>query len=309
VANPTNADRKDAAEIGGGTSPSTVRGWKERGYGSAEPLERSAYLAHFRALTSLMSTGRDGDVVTLQMADKGFACRRLPDVLAKYWTLMPGERDSDDADDLIEYLKDAPHLEPIRSAYGAAVEAVPIDGSTNSDELRRVLLGSALLPVAQKMVDEPLAAGDLVDHSSVQDAFYRMIGLPVDWESDNPMMLDISLDGLKLAHSIVRDAVSWRDQATPSDMVRGVKAAAFLMQGIESLGIVRFSGEEERWHWIGRSVPTAEATLRHFAKLVRFFGQFPGLVDELPAPVRNHLAETLVQDSELEIGRDSQKAE
>ena len=57
----------------------------------------------------------------------------------------------------------------MQSAVGS-VEAPA--GLTDSDLNRRVLLGSAMLPFAEAIVDEPLQPGDLADLSRAEDAIY-----------------------------------------------------------------------------------------------------------------------------------------
>ena len=84
--------------------------WKDAGYGPAEEVSRAEYLDHFRALAPLMGTGRNGNVAVIKMADSGRACRRLAEVLRSYTALQAGEVDSRDADELVEYFKQAEHL-------------------------------------------------------------------------------------------------------------------------------------------------------------------------------------------------------
>jgi hypothetical protein len=302
MANPRKADIQDAAEIGGDVRPSTLAGWKERGYGPAEPVKRSEYIAHFQALQSLITTGRDGDVVTLQMANKGYPCRRLPDVLANFWELRPGETDSEDADDLIEYFKEAEHLDPLRASFESAVEdSIPLYDDVDPKETKQVMGDSALLPIAQITAGETVHPGNLVDYATVEDSINRKLGLPVDWASDDPVMLDISSWGLKQVVAVVRTARKWREEATPSDMVRGVRAAKTLLDGIEALGIVRFNGEEERWRWIGRATSTSEATLQLISNLVALGRTGLGEeFDQLPPGIRAYLA-SVSQPSQREV--------
>jgi hypothetical protein len=288
VARPTKAaiDLSDALD---GATASQVQGLLEGGYGPAEPTDSTGVVDHFRALLPFMGRGRDGDVAVVKMAMAGRACQRLREVLAGFQTLAPVAEDTDDPDELVDDWMASPMPPPFADKLRQAVERMgPLQGFADEPGLAEVRLGAALLPFGQVTVGESIVPQDLVELATLGDAVRSDLGVPVEWESDDPKLLALDQAFLEAAIGVVRGSETWLREAEPLELVKGVRAAVVLTEAHETVGLISFSGEEERVRYIGHTAPVAVATLAQSARIFEISSELPGLIAELPPSLQAH---------------------
>ncbi|MDA8313070.1 MAG: hypothetical protein M0Z46_21130 [Actinomycetota bacterium] len=259
-----------AAELAKATGEpaSRVQRWIEDGYGPATPEIDAA--EHFRHLVPLMGTGKNGNVAVLKMAADGYPCRRLREVLVSLFGVNePGFSDPDElvnevmGDDTLlgrgMIMSDAPMEPP--SEWQAMPEA-----SLRGAELRGLLTGSALLPLADLATGRPVEPGDLHDLS--RHGPWRRLGLPEPpvSEGDEAAM---DLLCLRICTAAVLNGQAWVEKASPRELAEHVAAAMCLAEALEALyPAARSQGEEKRWLLVGALTPSAPTVLRVLQALV-----------------------------------------
>jgi hypothetical protein len=257
---PTNETKSRAKRVG--RPAPTLQGWIDRGYGPVEPLTPAKERRHFDAVAQATGPGRDPVVAFIKLAIDGVPTVGLRGTLLTLSSLEENEEDSTNADELVEYGRSSPRLEPFLRPLRAAAKKASTQDYEAADMaaepgLSEAILGSALLPVGQATVGEPIDPLEVVDSIRLMNAAWGMESDEVDSE-----YADFHVRLLMASADYVRAAGDWLKTATPQDLCRAVQAAERL---IDALAIIDISfkdrGEEARWRAIGQVAPLSPQIL------------------------------------------------
>lgn len=239
-------------------TPSRVQGWIEGGYGPGGDRD---ILEHFRRLAPLMGTGRDGDVAVLKLADDGWPCRRLGEVLTR---LSRSPFTTDDPEQLVEYVMAAPELSAVRDLLlrTAGSLAPPKEYAVTEDidepALPELFVRSSFLPIADTMTGAPVATDEAVDLERMGQHHFSQLGIPAPTDEDQEAVAADDITALRLVVRLAGGAEKWLESADLNELARGVAAARASVEGLEAMGLAFSSlGDEERWRFIGRMTPVA----------------------------------------------------
>jgi hypothetical protein len=281
MARPTKHTTVLAGRIG--RPPHTVQGWLDRGYGPAAPLSAIREREHFDAVALHLGPGHDPEVAFLKLAGADHPTAGLRASLQRLALLDPGEEDTKDADELIEYGTSAPRLDPFMRKLRPAADSVSKWDTHPEPASRDAILSAALLPLAQVLTGEKVEAPDTLDMSRTMDAaFCDGSGQPDEYELDRARFNLALLQGVAF---IAKESQHWLDSADPVDLARGVQAADMFLDTMEIMGVhISERGEEERWRSVGRLAPMALPMSRMLSAVYEVLRLIP--IDEMPLTQR-----------------------
>lgn len=236
----------------------------------AEPLDDASFMDHCRALERVTGAGRDGEVAVIKMAAQGFACQKLRDVLLALQSLGPGEMDTDDADELVEYVMSSSPFS-VFSEYltrQAELAGRPREYRTRAmleapeePGLADVRARAAFLSLALAATGEDYGPDDFAELDNLLDGpVERMAGTAMPEDLDRSYLETIS-GWMPRIIEIARSARERLEQATTAELVANVKSGVSFVNALTGLE-VQTPGDEAYWRMIGTVAPIAESILQ-----------------------------------------------
>jgi hypothetical protein len=258
VPTPTKLAKRVAEPLG--ESPSTVQGWLDRALDSPRPLTSTEEVEHFRAVGEYMGAGHDANIAALQLAAAGHASRRLREVLRDTRESLTVELDAveNPTDALLTSLAERSDFSPVWRSWVRAASDTGTPAEHDTDVEARtaqpfdaeLMASSAMLPIAQITVGEPVDDADLAGSD-----LHRLAGSPF------AHVFDLAL--LSNVNAVSTAASGWLEHASDDELVSAVQHARQCVDALRTIEpTLQALGDEEYWRWVGRFTPAADFLLK-----------------------------------------------